>query len=284
MKKSRKKILLSSIAMLLVALVALGSATFAWFTVNKVVTVDKMKVQAVVADGLVITNKITHTAKSDWSAKVSFSDAAETLNAASMNVATVGTSTLSSTTDMYYPTDVKKDGAYDATGYENGPSASQFLSTKLVNKTAYAQNATLATAVNDYSAAYTFWVASSGEEAMTGKSITAAITQTSQSDGYKYIKAALCDSTGKVIGFYNDGGYKAVTAVTSGAPTISGTNAAAAKINDITALNNGSVPSYTADTTLEYTLYVWVEGNDADCNDTVSPLDANFTVQFTLAN
>ncbi len=46
MTKSRKKILLSSIAMLLVALVALGSATFAWFTVQKTVTADTMKVSA----------------------------------------------------------------------------------------------------------------------------------------------------------------------------------------------------------------------------------------------
>ncbi|MBQ5399005.1 MAG: hypothetical protein IIU14_06195 [Ruminococcus sp.] len=38
MKTNRKKMLLSSIAMLLVALVALGSATYAWFTINKEVT------------------------------------------------------------------------------------------------------------------------------------------------------------------------------------------------------------------------------------------------------
>ena len=41
MKKSRKKMLLSSIAMLLVALVALGSATFAWYITNATVTAEK---------------------------------------------------------------------------------------------------------------------------------------------------------------------------------------------------------------------------------------------------
>ena len=38
MKKSRKRLLISSIAMLLVAMLALGTATFAWFTQNTTAT------------------------------------------------------------------------------------------------------------------------------------------------------------------------------------------------------------------------------------------------------
>jgi predicted ribosomally synthesized peptide with SipW-like signal peptide len=52
----RKKALLSSVAMLLVALVALGSATFAWFSSNKTVTADGMKVTSAAAQGLVISD------------------------------------------------------------------------------------------------------------------------------------------------------------------------------------------------------------------------------------
>ena len=69
MKKSRKKILLSSIAMLLVALVALGSATFAWFTINKVVEANTINVQANVAKGLVINNV---AASPNWQRTVSY--------------------------------------------------------------------------------------------------------------------------------------------------------------------------------------------------------------------
>lgn len=67
MLKSRKKMLLSSIAMLLVALVALGSATFAWYMTNDTVTASTTTFSASTAEGLVIrhhngetwTNSIT---------------------------------------------------------------------------------------------------------------------------------------------------------------------------------------------------------------------------------
>ena len=50
----RKKALLSSVAMLLVALVALGSATFAWFTQNPTVTANGLSLKATAAAGLQI--------------------------------------------------------------------------------------------------------------------------------------------------------------------------------------------------------------------------------------
>lgn len=51
----RSKMLLSSIAMLLVALVALGSATFAWYAIQRNVWADTVNVKAASADGLVIS-------------------------------------------------------------------------------------------------------------------------------------------------------------------------------------------------------------------------------------
>lgn len=54
-KSSRKRLLVSSVAMLLVAMIALGTATFAWFTNNRTVTADGMKVKAVAAKGFEIT-------------------------------------------------------------------------------------------------------------------------------------------------------------------------------------------------------------------------------------
>ena len=58
MKKSRKKMLLSSIAMLLVALVALGSATFAWYVTNTEVTASPTQFKAASSDGLVIRHEV----------------------------------------------------------------------------------------------------------------------------------------------------------------------------------------------------------------------------------
>lgn len=50
----RKKALLSSVAMLLVALVALGSATFAWFTANPNADASGLALKTTAASGLVI--------------------------------------------------------------------------------------------------------------------------------------------------------------------------------------------------------------------------------------
>jgi hypothetical protein len=57
MKKSRKKMLLSSIAMLLVAMLALSAATFAWFTTNKTVTATGFSGKASSAVGLKILSE-----------------------------------------------------------------------------------------------------------------------------------------------------------------------------------------------------------------------------------
>lgn len=64
MTKSRKRMLISSIAMLLVALVALGSATYAWYINNNTVTASSTQFSAASASGLVIRHTVA--ADSTW--------------------------------------------------------------------------------------------------------------------------------------------------------------------------------------------------------------------------
>lgn len=52
---SRRRVLISSIAMLLVALVALSTATFAWFTQNTSTTADGIKAKTVKSSSLVLS-------------------------------------------------------------------------------------------------------------------------------------------------------------------------------------------------------------------------------------
>lgn len=61
--KFRKRALLSSVAMLLVALVALGSATFAWFAANPNANATGIDLKTTAASGLVIRTD----SDSDWS-------------------------------------------------------------------------------------------------------------------------------------------------------------------------------------------------------------------------
>lgn len=74
----RKKALLSSVCMLLVALVALGSATFAWFTSSTTATANGINVKTIQASELVIS-------KSDkqWDTKVDYATTNKVLMPAS---------------------------------------------------------------------------------------------------------------------------------------------------------------------------------------------------------
>lgn len=67
----RSKMLLSSIAMLLVALVALGSASFAWYVSNSYVTASKTEAAASTADGLVIRKTTSDT----WAQSITYTSA-----------------------------------------------------------------------------------------------------------------------------------------------------------------------------------------------------------------
>ena len=51
--KSRRRLLISSVAMLLVAMLALGTATFAWFTANPNATASGLKMKTTASAGLV---------------------------------------------------------------------------------------------------------------------------------------------------------------------------------------------------------------------------------------
>lgn len=66
-KSFRKKALLSSVAMLLVAMVALGSATFAWFTSSTTATASGINVQTVKASELQISS-----VNVDWGTTVNY--------------------------------------------------------------------------------------------------------------------------------------------------------------------------------------------------------------------
>ena len=54
---SRKRLLVSSVAMLLVAMLALGTATYAWFTQNTQATADNLSVKTVKASELKLAAK-----------------------------------------------------------------------------------------------------------------------------------------------------------------------------------------------------------------------------------
>ncbi len=115
MKNTRKKMLLSSVAMLLVALVALGSATFAWYITNATVTAEKTQFSAASADGLVIR----HTTSDTWSNKVTDLAKASGLTPASISYDTLGNN-IGATGQGTAFDDGTLSGALSAATVENG--------------------------------------------------------------------------------------------------------------------------------------------------------------------
>lgn len=112
MLKSRKKILLSSIAMLLVALVALGSATFAWYVSNATVTASSTQAKASTADGLVIRKTTSDT----WADSITYTSdgAGKSLNPAAFDYTKTTTGTITGMSAAKGTTE--SDGTYEEAG------------------------------------------------------------------------------------------------------------------------------------------------------------------------
>lgn len=75
---TKKRALISSVAMLLVAIIALGTATFAWFTKNTQATADKLSVKTIKASELQLSKQT-----GDWSDQIHYDYMDQTLKPAS---------------------------------------------------------------------------------------------------------------------------------------------------------------------------------------------------------
>lgn len=183
MKNTRKKMLLSSIAMLLVALIALGSATFAWYITNATVTASTSTWNASTADGLVIRHGIS----GDWKAKIEDLHTVTNLTPASITYAQPGAT------------------LYGATGSGKSFTDGSLSGSLSAATVPYNEGGAPATS-NEYFLVDTFYVASS-----TASSKTASFTA----------KGAQVDGTYLNIAIYVDGTLKKVLTSDSAASSTS---------------------------------------------------------------
>ena len=284
--------LLSSIAMLLVALVALGSATYAWFTINKTVTADTINVKAVVTSGLQISN----TKVDDWQRTVSFNGEYD-LRPVSMPIATAAAMPTG-----FYATDVTSGSSTTKGGaWRNANDSIKFAAAPAlpaVNVSALASDTTDRQAKSDYVAVYEVKIRSSG--AAIDKPVVANLSCVAptgaQVDGTTFAKAALVSTdgadaatnfsaitAGDVVAIWTDSGaYTPIASVDgNGDPTLA-TSAINSATNGVTVLP--SVAANTDTAAYNYKLYVWYEGNDPNCDNDYQNAQAQFTLTFTLAD
>ena len=195
--KFRKRALLSSVAMLLVALVALGSATFAWFVANPTATASGLKMQTKADSGIAIASK-------------SILD----LNTTDDNVAAYGSSTILRATGSTVATAVT-----DATSWSLIPAAPfTTVSSNAISFGTIAADAATAEALDGDAT----WQSASGvysekvylkttttdaSDTATVQSATVTITTTGSNAARLGVKVALVSSEGELIGIWKvDGG------------------------------------------------------------------------------
>ncbi len=252
MKKTmRKSALLSSVAMLIVSAIVLTSATYAWFTSSKVVSVKELSAEVKVTTGLLIS---VDKGK-EWGTSFKFSDAVE-VNDGWGEAGDV---------EVFNPVSTADGNTWFAATYEDAE-------TGLVEQT-----------VNygtDFVAVPLYVTGPAGANVKANVSFDGTVGQSAKCMKFALLKA---DDTMAVTEDYNKAvaadGSKGTFVGISADGTVADTeerddNAyiveSGATINEVEA--NGGITfqiptdgSCTTDAPMMFIAYIWLEGNDTDC-------------------
>lgn len=249
---TRKRALISSVAMLLVAMVALGTATFAWFTKSSSATANGVNVSTVKASDLKIQNS-----KSGWVDSFSYGFT-DVLKPASSADGVDWFTAEAKDKDNYAATDV------DATDISNKID----WAVKTVNSNGTATS----TNTNGYVFKEQLNVKNEGEAPINNVKIKFSLAgAVAMSEGKNYLRVAVVPVTTKggdpTATIFNDGVYAA------GADTAAAFTSVSKETATVTATAAGSSAEVSVDSRLDkneekyFNIYVWFEGQDVDCYD-----------------
>lgn len=294
-KFSTKKKIMASASMLVVSSIMLSTATYAWFTMNKEVSVTNMQVKAVAEDGLLV-NEVSTANSTTWDDEATAAQDADSAVLLHPSSTTDGltwyhaASKKSNTAASASSGSVSGDlvgGAYTTL---SGLTAITGMSVSTPTAGSVAARSTMgtsATAEAGYYVHYTYYLKSAGAEVdltdpantLSIKSVSATLPGTPASAGLDpsvrvgiqlnddfYIYAPVAGYTSS---YYVAAGSTATT-------PIAGTTATATDLETLPA--NGS-----AGTPVE--VYIWYEGEDAGCksdNAQATALD-NIEIAITFS-
>lgn len=255
-KTSRKKLLVSSVAMLLVAMLALGTATYAWFTSDPTANASGVNVKSTASEGLLINaaqeNVWTHTAT------IAKTSGNQTLAPASFDLGTWdGTA---------YTTKAEKDGAYKAKDGEQvtatGTSYSEEIAAKI---TGVAEGTTKSVQVTSVEITTKD---STSSVAKTDKAVRVAITFTPNGGTESLLGVWAPETSNKYL--TNTGKYSEVLSAT---PYTFKTGAS----------ENVTVGTAGND---KFKVYLYLDGESANCfsqNIPLAQLGADIKINFAIA-
>ena len=265
--KAIRKQLLAAVAMVLVAAVALGSSTYAWFAAQNEVTATGMQLQAQGETGIVI--KSAENTQSKWATTASA--------AMSESVKLKPTSTQNLTSWWHAVSDEKDNAKAQQTAANAYTDVTASKSEYVLMRSFYIRSAAQAVPVSDVKLAIkTVSAATVGETATSenlDKSIRVGVKLNTGGSGSEYyVYAPLADGDFSLVAKYDSN--KTLTEKREADAT-----------TDQFALSGNAVP--VNDTGLLAEIYMWFEGEDENCkssNITASLDNLKVSVVFTTVS
>ena len=254
--KSRRRLLISSIAMLLVAMLALGTATFAWFSQNAKATASDIGAKTQRGSNILVSEN-----GSTWKDAIVFGN-----KATGFYTPVTPGSNMASPSWKTTTADAMDAGVM-------GASPKTLSDTGLVANTDYTSTKL-----------YVKYDAASTDTVDVDIKFTVTLANGSSSEDFLRVALVPVDSTTKGV-FGNDAVVWGTAADDfAKAPAAMSLTTAATTAQTIT--NTTSKTLYTEKTLTgaaeyQFNLYVWFEGTDPDCID--SNANTNFDIDFEVA-
>ena len=271
-KNMRKKALLASVAMLLVAVVALGGATYAWFSVNQNATASGVNIASSQSTSLLFAPTGTTYDGEGWSASVDLTSASpaqtvtpcSSVNGSNLYTVTIGDS----------PSELETE----VVSVDTATSSANFYESSFVAKcttASYLKLTALDVTTNEFSALLRVSIQVGGQNGETKIFYTGNTAPTNIALGSTATFATGSEPT--FADLYSTS--ETVSGLTKGTSTYSVANANSAIF---------STP-FTVNSVLPVTVRVWLEGNDPACNNNmmakaVSGLTLSFTTSATAGS
>ena len=253
--KQRKRLLISSVAMLLVAMLALGTATFAWFSQNSKATASGIKAKTTQASNIVVSEN-----GSDWGDAITFQNFAKgTYNPVTPGADIASPTWVTTTADAL---DAGVKGT--AKTYTQATPNQDYTATKLYMK--YDTTDTNAHQAVDVKVTVTDNSATNSSTEDFLRIALVPVNTTTQS----------IVASGVVFGTASDDFAKAPDSMSLTTP--------ATPTQTITTTNNKTMisgVSLVGGTEYQFHVYVWYEGTDPNCIDRNANND--FTVDFEVS-
>lgn len=238
----KKKALLSSVAMLLVALVALGSATFAWFTSNPNAYASGLSLKTTASTGLVIRTETDET----WSHEATIAK-----NEATKNLDPV--SQKQTAPDTFYTVAAAAADAYGKSDATPTPTTEGFYKENIYCRLSDGSDVTAAASQKVY---------------LKGVTITKATGATMEG----CIRVAIANGT-NLLGTYTLSTGTANGVLTPDAGEFASLAATSTSLNVDTGLTGLSATG--SDLSKYITVYVYLDGQDTNCySDKVGTVNA----------